>query len=78
MTFELDSNCYYYCSQFTAENLDLSERNLSTVKDLLEIEPILVFWINELQSDVEILLEIYALSSYNQDNNKVLEKKFSL
>lgn len=77
MTFELHSYCYYfyYRSQFTSESLDLSERGLSTVKDFLEVETILSFWINEVQSDIEIVLKMYALSHYNQDNNKILMGK---
>ena len=58
MSFKLDAYCYYNfcCSRFSSEIQESSEKGLLTIKDLLEVKNLLIFWIQKVRTECDVLL----------------------
>lgn len=77
MSFELDRYCYYnfYCSCFNPEILEFSDKGILTNKDLLEVKKLLIFWIQKVRIECDVIVYLCLCSDYERTTKKIFDKK---
>lgn len=77
MSFKLDAYCYYNfcCSRFSSEIQESSEKGLLTIKDLLEVKNLLIFWVQKVRTECDVLLYLCVYFTREKTTKQIFEKK---